>query len=65
MNEVRNSPADRPWRNCGGGSMVTFKCGSCNLPRGTRESGMRKVRGLRTRVCVTCRDVIDGKEAPQ
>ena len=63
MNEQRNAPIDRPWTTGGSGSMVSFKCGARPLPKGTRGSGLRRVAGLRTRVCEGCRTVIDARVA--
>lgn len=59
-NDDKISPQDTKWRHAGHGQMIGFRCGKCDrIGCDTKGSGMRKVRGLKTKVCSCCRAIID------
>lgn len=58
FNSSRRS-ADLPTRMPGVGLSTSFRCGKCDLPKSLSGAGLRRVRGLKTRVCAGCKREID------
>lgn len=52
---------DRGFRSPGVGLTPTFRCGRCDGTRTMIGCGMRKVGGLRVKVCGPCKEAIDAK----
>ena len=52
------------YRQPGIGAWATFRCGKCDQKTANGAgNGMRKVRGLKTRVCKPCKEAIDARAA--
>ena len=46
----------------GPGLSIRFLCGDCGRHSQSTGSGIRAVRGLRTKVCEQCKDKIDARK---
>lgn len=60
--DARRGP-DRTYAPPGIGMTPQFMCAACAGKNSQRGSGIRVVRGMRSRVCKTCKDKIDARKA--